>query len=818
MRDDGWGAVGSSSHHRVTPQRDRPPTLPAVGSTPRNVTIARVMGQDGPMQADESPGTSPPDGSITGETVVLADVTSETERTLVQGWLRSEGLDPKLVLPVDGPALARPLGRLPGDTLVAPVRVAWLPRERDGQRRVRWSDLVSLTNPWRPPARAQARIVRREPDRAAVVAAEPATLAELRRRFAGGGTQRGGSAAVAFGEFVARQAALALERAERALVGDRYKVPKRVVEAVEASPEFRKEVTELAAKLEVPEEEVTRRAGHDLYGLVAAMSPLAVDMLSGVLRPLHSRAWDVQVDTDGLERLRELNRKFALVFLPSHRSYADPLLLADVLAEHDFPRNHVLGGENLSFWPVGPLAKRAGIVFIRRSFGGDEIYKFAVRQYFGFLLSKRFNLEWYMEGGRSRTGKLRPPKYGLLANVAEAVERGRTEDVYLVPVSITYDQLREVSAMAAEQAGAVKKGEGLAWLARYAKAQLSPIGSAYVRFADPISLRTALKAGRDVEDKDAEAGRRLALQKVAFEVSVGINRVTPVVATALVTLALLGVRDRALTLGQVRRVLEPVQAYLSERHLMGSGQSLLTDNGLRRVLGALTESKVVTTYSGGEEPVYAIERGSHLVAAFYRNSAIHHFVNRAIAECVLLAPPAERFDRALALRDLLKFEFFFPEREAFRAEVAAELDRLGAGWGEEDPGIDGEARLAASGFLIAHRVLRSFLDAQLVVAERLAARNPRTPVVEKDFLDECGGIGQQMLLQGRLHGPESLSRELFASALKLAANRDLVDAGRDELAARRQAFLEQIRTTVATVVRIDEIDAARRREVVGVES
>ena len=791
-----------------------------MGVGPRYVTIAWMMREDDPMQADESPGTSPPAESSTGGTVVLADVSSETERSLVQGWLRAEGVDPKLVLPVDGPALARPLGRLPGDTLVTPVRVAWLPRERDGQRRVQWSDLVSLTNPWRPPARAQARIVRREPDRAAVVAAEPATLAELRRRFANGGAQRGGSAAVAFGEFVARQAALALERAERALVGDRYKVPKRVVEAVEASPEFRKEVSELAAKLETPEEEITRRAGHDLYGLVAAMSPMAVDMLSGVLRPLHSRAWDVQVDTDGLERLRELNKKHALVFLPSHRSYADPLLLADVLAEHDFPRNHVLGGENLNFWPVGPLAKRAGIVFIRRSFGGDEIYKFAVRQYFGFLLSKRFNLEWYMEGGRSRTGKLRPPKYGLLANVAEAVERGRTEDVYLVPVSITYDQLREVSAMAAEQAGAAKKGEGLAWLARYAKAQLSPIGSAYVRFADPISLRTALKAGQDVDgpERDPEAGRRLALQKVAFEVSVGINRVTPVVATALVTLALLGVRDRALTLGQVRRVLEPVQAYLSERDLIGSGQSLHTDTGLRRVLGALTESKVVTTYSGGEEPVYAIERGSHLVAAFYRNSAIHHFVNRAIAECALLAPPEERFDRALALRDLLKFEFFFPEREAFRAEVAAELERLGAGWGAAGSNDDGEQALAASGFLIAHRVLRSFLDAQLVVADRLATRNPRTPVVEKEFLDECGGIGQQMLLQGRLHGPESLSRELFASALKLAANRDLVDAGRDELAARRQAFLEQIRSTVATVVRIDEIDAARRREVVGVES
>ena len=122
----------------------------------------------------------------------------------------------------------------------------------------------------------------------------------------------------------------------------------------------------------------------------------------------------------------------------------------------------MLGGDNLRFWPIGPLARRAGVVFIRRSFGDDEIYKLALREYLGYLLAKRFNLEWYMEGGRSRTGKLRPPRYGLLAYVAEAVARGRAEDAYLVPVAITYDQLREVSAMAAEQGGAAKKSEGLA--------------------------------------------------------------------------------------------------------------------------------------------------------------------------------------------------------------------------------------------------------------------------------------------------------------------------------------------------------------------
>jgi glycerol-3-phosphate O-acyltransferase len=378
-------------------------------------------------------------------------------------------------------------------------------------------------------------------------------------------------------------------------------------------------------------------------------------------------------------------------------------------------------------------------------------------------------------------------------------------------VAITYDQLREVSAMAAEQGGAAKKSEGLPWLASYAKGQLTRVGTVHVRFAEPLSLREAMDTGGYFDGPDAQ---RLALQKVAFEVAVRINRVTPVTATALVTLALLGVRDRALTLGQVRGVLEPLRSYLLRRLLPHSGDILRTDAGVRRVLGALAQQNVVTIYSGGEEPVYAIERGQHLVAAFYRNSAIHHFVDRAIAELVLLSEPADRWDEAMRLRDQLKFEFFFPGKTAYRTELRAELDRLDPAW-ETVP--DGRVVLERSDLLVASRVLRSFIDAQLVVAERLAARPPGRPVVESEFLDECSGVGRQMLLQGQLHGPESLSRELFSSAVKLAANLDLIDPGAPELLQRRREFAAHLHDVVTRLIIIDEIDAVGRREAIGVE-
>jgi glycerol-3-phosphate O-acyltransferase len=778
--------------------------------------------------------------------ILLAETASETERVLLARWLRDSGLRPSVIIPLNGPGLARSLAGTPPDTMVTAARVAWLLREPGDEGQVRWPEPLSLAIPRRPPPFQQARIARSQPGRARVVLAEPATVAALRARWGGTGS---------FEQFVALQARLALERAERPLRGYRYKVPKHVVEAIQDSPQFRREVSELSARLDVPEPDVTELARTDLESLAASVSPLAVDLLSAALRPLHARAWEVQADTAGLERLRELNRRHALVFLPSHRSYADSLLLADVLTGNDFPRNHVISGDNLSFWPIGPLARRAGVIFIRRSFGGDEVYKFALRAYLGYLLAKRFNLEWYLEGGRSRTGKLRPPRYGLLTYLAEAIERGYAQDACLVPVSITYDQLAEASAMAAEQSGRAKKAEGLTWLASYARGQLNRIGTAAVRFAEPLSLREAMAAEqsgrakkaegltwlasyargqlnrigtaavrfaeplslREAMAADGDAGDRdawrLRLQKVAFEVAVRINRVTPATATAMVTLALLGVRDRALTLGQVRRVLEPLRDYLAERGLPRTDDALRTGEGVCRVLGALARQRVVTIYDGGVEPVYAIEQGQHLVAAFYRNSAIHHFVDRSVAELVLLSPAADRFDEAMRLRDQLKFEFFFPDKQAYRAQLSAELGRLDPGW----ESADGRTVLERSRLLMAHRVLRSFLDAQLVVAERLSAHDPARPVEEKEFLAECGGVGQQMLLQGRLHGPESLSRELFSGALRLAANQDLTGPGDAELARRRQAFAARLRDVVARVITIDEIDAASRREVAGVE-
>jgi glycerol-3-phosphate O-acyltransferase len=209
----------------------------------------------------------------------------------------------------------------------------------------------------------------------------------------------------------------------------------------------------------------------------------------------------------------------------------------------------------------------------------------------------------------------------------------------------------------------------------------------------------------------------------------------------------------------------------------------------------------------------------HLEAAFYRNSVVHFFVNRAIAELLLVHvdeqgggdPVNVGWEAALRVRDVLKFEFFFARKRDFDRELREELALVDPDWEGRDnePGA-ALAALERTHLLLAPRVLSSFLEAYLVVADRLAAHDPHGPVDEPALINECLGVGHQYRLQRKLASTDSISRELFATALKLAANRGLLDPDALDLQQRRDAFRAEIQTLVDRVARLRAIALAPR--------
>lgn len=362
--------------------------------------------------------------------------------------------------------------------------------------------------------------------------------------------------------------------------------------------------------------------------------------------------------------------------------------------------------------------------------------------------------------------------------------------------------------MAAEEAGTTKAKEGIRWLMDYAKTQKEWIGKSYIRFGEPLSLRGAL-----VDTDPQKSSGRWALDKVAFEVFQRINRITPVTAPALVTLALLGAHDRAMTLDEVHDVIVPLLDYASQRGLPTTAVSGLREReGVESVLRDLVRTDVINRYDRGLVPVYKIEPGKHSVAAFYRNSAIHWFVNRAIVELGVMdvsrdAKPdsLERgWEAAYALRDLLKFEFFFSDKETFREEIKAEALLIDPQFVDHLASTDQRGSiLRKAPFLIAHRVLPAFLEAYYVVADRLAAQRTDAALDQSAFLNECVAVGKQYVLQGKLRNPECVSKELFINALSLAGNRNLLAPGSPDLAERRRAYAAEMAAAVAAVASIE---------------
>jgi glycerol-3-phosphate O-acyltransferase len=565
------------------------------------------------------------------------------------------------------------------------------------------------------------------------------------------------------------------------------------------SDEFRSATAQLASQL-----------GRDMADVQAEAAVYVREMAAShvppVVRAWHAmsawmvRGFQVVIDDDDLAKLRALDRDNALIFLISHRSYLDQFSFPPRLTQGGIAPTFGLAGANLNFFPLGTLARRNGFIPVRRATGDIPAYRVALRAVVGRMVSSGSNLVWSIEGGRTRTGKLRPPRYGLLRYVTDAVESVRSEQTLAVPVSILFDQLplHEVKLMVEESRGLPKRPENARWLFSYARGLRHRLGRIYINFGAPVPLYERLVALRAEGLND-----RQVVERVALDICHRLNQATPVSATAAVCVAMLGA-DRALTLEEVCATVAPLARYLAARGWPVAGGADLTDRAtVSQTLHDLVGSGVLTSYSGGPETVWGIGEDQHLIVAVYRNSAIHVLVSRAIAELALLAivqtPGATKrtgWEKALEVRELLKFDFFFAGRDEFAEELWREFAIMTGRSQDPSAPLDTEeaARsLNESDLLVAHLVLRPFIDAYRVVAEELQNLGPGRDVDEQQLLKRCLRLGRQWSLQHRIT-EESVSGEMFSTALKMARHRGLVDpeGDADDIADRRSALVAEL--------------------------
>jgi glycerol-3-phosphate O-acyltransferase len=742
--------------------------------------------------------TSPADTSTsitTASALVLAFVSSPVEAELLKNWLdqrRVASPETKFValelLQRDSQTASLPqlVEQLERDEQrsILPVRVFWLPRA-GASTLSRVAALLPGRNPYHPNERQQRRLVHTEPSLNRVVAGETATVSELRRQWKDNTV---GESPRDFAQFVTRRALLALERAEYRILGPQYKSPRLVKPEMLASTRFRDGLKNIPGA-------TVEEAGKMLDELATGWSRVSVDLVT-VLNRLLSRGFDPDIDYDEYQvaAMRTALETHPAVLLFSHRSYIDGAVVPIAMQDNRLPPVYMFGGINLSFGVMGPLMRRAGVIFIRRKID-NPLYKYVLKEYLGYVVQKRFNLSWSIEGTRSRTGKMLPPKLGLMTYVADAYLDGRSEDILLQGISISFDQLHETAEYAAYARGGEKTPEGFGWLYKFIKAQGErSYGKIYVRFPEAVSMRHYLGPPNGSIEADRDA-KRLAMQKMAFEVAWRIQRVTPVNATALVSALLLATRGLALTLGQLHHTLQDLLDYLERKQtpMSNSALRLRTPDGVRAAADALSNGHPVTRVDGGREPVWRIAPEDEHTAAFYRNSVIHAFLETSIVELALAHSRSAEGDRleafweqTMRLRDLLKFDFYFADSAAFRDNIAEEMAwhtdweaRVAAG----DDEID--AMLYEKRPLMADAMLRVFFEAYEIVADVL--RDAPAEIDEQELTQLALGVGRQYAAQGRVHSREPASALLFATARQVAADQHLLETGPD-LAERRIAF------------------------------
>lgn len=306
--------------------------------------------------------------------------------------------------------------------------------------------------------------------------------------------------------------------------------------------------------------------------------------------------------------------KHSIIFLPCHRSHIDYVSLSIICYRLGLSLPTVVSGDNLNFPVVGAFLQHAGAMWIRRSFGDDQLYSTLVQAYIDTLLQNGLNMECFVEGSRSRTGKLLPPKFGILSYMLESVASGRVKDAIICPVSTQYDKVIEVDSYISELLGQPKPKENLMDFLSASSVLSLKLGRVDVRFHEPWSLRKFLTQQHDRFSKlpqklDLKDERLRILRTLGYKVLSEINEVSVIMPTALVGTVLLTLRGRGVGKTELIRRVE----WLSERVRSQGGRvahfaNIPTSDVVHRALEVLGPGLVGLVPGLPEETFYAVDR------------------------------------------------------------------------------------------------------------------------------------------------------------------------------------------------------------------
>jgi 1-acyl-sn-glycerol-3-phosphate acyltransferase len=454
----------------------------------------------------------------------------------------------------------------------------------------------------------------------------------------------------------------------------------------------------------------------------------------------------LEVDREGIRFLSECDSRSRIVLVCSHKSYMDPLLIGYTLFRSGMVPPQQAAGLNLNFWPVGWLLRHSGAFYLRRTFSGETLYREVFCAYVRYLLAENYTSVVYIEGTRSRDGKLQRPKTGYLNILAESLNAGVCPDITLVPVYLGYDKVPEESSHVREMAGGRKVSESMKMFTRIYKSINTRLGRAYVKFGTPMSMKALLE----------EHG----LQGCAEVVSEGINRVTPVTARSIAACALLAPGTTWISAGAFEQAAGELLEFCSCRGLPLSADA--DRDGVRAALDWFVTEGHVTPERSGDEEGFEVAGSARRFLEYNKNIPLGHFLGPAISSVAWKS-----------CRRAGDVESEIEEASDFLGRLFSQEFVFDPSGGDEEREVDHEAY---SGVLCS--LLDSYLEAYLAACAALGRLDFGEAMGFDELVEACFDTAEGMLADGVTMREESPCRVAFKNALRCFRDMDLVEERR----------------------------------------
>ncbi|TKB45538.1 glycerol-3-phosphate 1-O-acyltransferase PlsB [Thalassotalea mangrovi] len=453
--------------------------------------------------------------------------------------------------------------------------------------------------------------------------------------------------------------------------------------ALFANPSIKRVIADEAKAKGISEDEVKMQAQAMMTEIAADYRDSTIRVGQRILNWLWNRLYD-DIEVKHGDRLRELSQAgHEIIYVPCHRSHMDYLLLTYVIYQQGLATPRIAAGINLDFWPAGPIFRRAGAFFIRRSFRGNRLYSTIFREYLGLLFARGYPVKYYTEGGRSRTGRLLQPKTGMLAMTIQSMLKGIDRPLTLVPVYIGYEHVMEVASYHKELKGSSKQKESAFGIIKAIR-KLRNYGNGYVNFGEPININEFLnkqvpdwKQSIDPIDPPKPSWLTPAVNTMANQVMTEINKAVALNSVTLSALVMLTAEQNAITREEL---IEHLDFFLNvQRKAPYSDEMSIPEETGEQLVEQVIKLNKVEVEDDKLGQILSLSQNASLEMGYYRNNILHAYILPSLI-CRLLKSyekltTEEMVSSVTTLIALFKAELFlWQDQKQIQAQVEALLN------------------------------------------------------------------------------------------------------------------------------------------------